>query len=184
MNRTLIRADLQLETGLQFRLVTAHFESLAPNDQIRTEQLDYAFGLLQDVEHAVLAGDCNFDESATSQPCTRSGHGAGYATSSPSSSSSEVLELGSIPDDFLDIGRYLRNEENQKYTMAPTSEFQAWRPDRIFVRGQGFEPESLSLVGTECIEYPIRTINVIRKNSYPMTPSDHCGVHVVFRVST
>jgi tyrosyl-DNA phosphodiesterase 2 len=135
-------------------IATSHFESLN-NANFRKDQLAVSFEILNKSENAFLMGDFNFDSSWKN-------------------------EEANINENFKDCWFELRDKnklnDEDRFTMPATSQFSAWRPDRIlFKHSDLFELEFFEIIGKDVIEQDV-------PNNQVKTPSDHYGLFSMFNV--
>ncbi|ETO31775.1 hypothetical protein RFI_05343 [Reticulomyxa filosa] len=137
MERKLTAVQFSLnDNSEKFLIGTVHLESLSNNFRVRKEQWNQLFACfhkkidLKNPCHFLIMGD--FNQCATEPELARSQ--AIRNGNNENNIKIEELELDKEWSDCWLVRNKNELQERPGYTMPPTDEFPAWRPDRILYR--------------------------------------------------
>ena len=86
---------------------------------------------------------------------------------------------------YTDLWNYLRDEDEQSYTMNATTKFNPVTFDHVLISNNSqFRPEYIQRVGNYCCRnYSQDLINDIRDDNIVRTPSDHLGLYSIISLN-
>lgn len=86
---------------------------------------------------------------------------------------------------FTDLWKYLRDEDEESYTMNGTTKFKPVTFDHVLISNNSqFKPEYIQRVGNYCCRNYCNDLkDDIREDDIVRTPSDHLGLYSVISLN-